>query len=202
MERLNTMAFRGCPSRFLDAGCGDGRLLPVFANRFAYGMAIDPDSKRVKQAIQTAEQYGIAGKMTFEKSSINEFISEWQFDFILCSHVIQHVRTDIIIEVFQRMKACLAPGGLLAITTTHSLTDVDFFAREVVDNGVFREERISREEFNVLASNGTGVLPIHYFSRKTVRDLLAGTGCKEVDTFSFHCFGNFGDLEQFAHRAT
>lgn len=186
--------------RFLDAGCGEGRLLPLFIDSFNEIVAIDPDHDRLEKARLSTKANPELSKIFFYEKSIEDFNDNNQFDCILCSHIIQHISTKSIHNIFSKFSKFLRPGGYLAITTTHSTKDTDYFVKEYYNNGSTKSDCISNDVFNSLAKNNLGILPIHFFHRNSLVSDISKYGFSLIDDYVFHVFGNFGETENFIHR--
>jgi 2-polyprenyl-3-methyl-5-hydroxy-6-metoxy-1,4-benzoquinol methylase len=171
---------------FIDAGCGDGKLLQEFEKYFGRIVAIDPDVNRLKLAEDIVEKQGFSEKVYFKAVSIEYLDVKEQSDVILCSHILQHVPTDSIPLILEKFSHILKRTGLLFITTCHSTKGYDYFAEDFLKNSEFIEEIITKNEFNSLAFNANGGLPIHFFSRKNITHLLESFGFKIIDFKTFH----------------
>ena len=189
----------GRPRRFLDAGCGDGRLLARFVSRFEQVTAIDCDSERLAAATRTAAAAGIADKIQFACIPI-EVYKGGPFKFVLCNHVIQHVSTGVVPKILANCRRLLAEDGLLLLTTTHSKSGHDYFVRVRLENGVPYETQLSEHEFNAYAGWGVPELPVRYVTGRTLRELVESQGFKIVFLRVYHELGNLGDLTSLFDR--
>jgi 2-polyprenyl-3-methyl-5-hydroxy-6-metoxy-1,4-benzoquinol methylase len=169
----------------LDAGCGEGRLIPDFSKYFDYMLAIDPDKSRLSIAKETIQNLGISDKVHFDDTPIQELEEQEKFDVILCSHVLQHVHLDLVPKIIDKLKRILKESGLLFILTCHSTTGNDYFVKEFFDGPNFVEEIIDEKEFNSLVY-GINQLPIHLFSRKGIEETLAKSDLEIIDYKVFH----------------
>lgn len=195
-----------CQQRSIfDAGCGDGRLLKHFAPLFGSIVAIDPDPVRLGKAAETAKREGFACKSTFENVSLEEYSTAQRYDFVLCSHVIEHVHTFSLGKILESLGQLLLKKGVLLITTSHSRNRDEHFTKITLHNGAHREEVISEATFNNLATeksfrSDTIVLPIHKLTRKALYRMLNRVGVK-IDVFKvYHELDDFGDLDNHFHR--
>jgi 2-polyprenyl-3-methyl-5-hydroxy-6-metoxy-1,4-benzoquinol methylase len=171
--------------RFLDAGCGEGRLIPVFEGQFEEIVAIDPDQERLTMAEELIRDRGLAKKTTLKNAGIEEFEDRNKFDFILCSHVLQHVHTDVVPIIIKKLRNLIKVDGLLCITTCHSVKSRDYFAKELLRNSELLKEPIYEGEFNSLI-NSKGILPVHFFAFGEIRKLLDNNGFKIIEFRVFH----------------
>lgn len=170
--------------RFLDAGCGEGRLIPVFEGLFDEIVAIDPDQERLNAAERLILDRGLAKKTTLKRSTIEDF-EDRRFDFILCSHVLQHVHTGIVPVILRKIRDLIKADGLLCITTCHSTIDKGYFVKESINGLGNPGKPIDKKVFNSLV-NSRDVLPVHFFAFKEIKKLLNDNGFKIIKFKVFH----------------
>lgn len=187
-------------SFFLDAGCGDGRLLSEFNGFFDNVVAIDPDIKRLQIAEETLKKQGTSSKISFKPIAIQQLDDNQKFDFILCSHVIQHVNSDNVQLILRKLKGLLKKNGLLAIMTGHSNSNQDKYLKDYFKNSEIIEEIISKEEFNSLICNNSRVLPIHLFSSQNITQILTNLHLKILEIKSFHILLDLYGLDHLIFR--
>ncbi|AKB34837.1 hypothetical protein MSSAC_0247 [Methanosarcina siciliae C2J] len=169
----------------LDAGCGEGRLIADFSKYFDHILAIDPDRFRLSIAKETVQNIGVSDKVHFDDTPIQELEEQEKFDVILCSHVLQHVHTDLIPKIIDKFKRILKESGLLLILTCHSTTGTDYFVKEFLNESNFTEEIVNENDHNSLVS-GINQLPIHLFSRKSIKETLEKSDFEIIDYKVFH----------------
>jgi len=107
---LKCASLIGNHSKFLDIGCGDGKLAENFAHRAGFSQIYGIDND--KECIRQAEKRGINAKYidATEKLPFEDNF----FDAVLCSQVVEHLdNVDILLEEIQRV---LKPGGKLMIS--------------------------------------------------------------------------------------
>ncbi len=173
-------------SWLLDAGCGTGRLLPRFQDYFDKILANDRDPAQIKKAKNLVRSRGFADKVVFETTSIEEL--SWprvSIDAILCSHLLQHINTDSVPLVLQKFGILSKANGTLFVMTTHAKNQ-DYFAKEYLIGQELIEEKIGEEEFNSLISNKSNILPLHFFSTKSIQNTMRDSGYKLLDYRLFH----------------
>jgi cyclopropane fatty-acyl-phospholipid synthase-like methyltransferase len=183
----------------LDAGCGTGRLLPFLADYFDMILAIDRDPVQIRKAKDLARNCGFADKVVFETSSISEFL--WRkasIDSIVCSHLLQHISTQSVFEVFQKFGALSKVNGTLFILTNHAKNQ-DYFVKQYLKDQKVVEEKICEEEFNSLVSNKVNILPIHFFSKDRILQVMKDSGYSLLDYRLFHKVSRT-DAEQKENR--
>jgi len=171
--------------RFLDAGCGEGRLIPFFESQFDEIVGVDPDPKRLKVAEKLIHKLRLSNKIKLKRAAIEDFRDFDKFDFILCSHVLQHVHTEIAPVIIKIFRSLIRDDGLICITTCHSTKDNGYFAKNLLGYSSNSEVEITRDEFNSLV-NSREALPVHFFRFEEIRDLLIANDFKISDYRVFH----------------
>ncbi len=170
----------------MDAGSGWGRLLPVFGPLFDRVIAVEPDPERLQRAIETANQNGLAKKTFFVRSQIQEILWPGEsIDAIICSHIIQHVHTDLAPEILSKFRDLLKEDGILFLTTSHSTALRDFFAAGRLDGEKVSFSLSDLEEFNRLAMSRGDGLPVRFFTIDSVKRLLEEAGFAPIDVRVF-----------------
>lgn len=168
-------------ARLLDVGCGEGRLFDRFKPYTDQIVGLEPDKDRRKSAIENTQtkdaDIDISGRNFLEADF------EKAFDIVLCSHVLQHVKTSNLNEFADRLRDNLVEGGLLIITASHSTQGSDVFMKSYSEQGNLKEEEVSEQEFNSLVTNEENILPAHLFTVESLRDILDGFDFKTVRVF-------------------
>jgi len=170
---------------FLDAGCGEGRILYEFERYFDHIVLIDPDDKRLKLAEQLVKKLGLSKKVNCKTLPIELIEPKQEFNVILCNHVLQHVRTNHVKKILKKFYEILNKDGLLFITTCNSTRERDYFVKHFIKNSKSIEKIITKEEFNSLIYNEKK-LPIHFFTKDNIIYLLESLNFKVLDFKKFH----------------
>lgn len=170
--------------RFLDAGCGEGRLIPFFEDQFNEIVAIDPDQERLRVAVELVCDRGLFWKTLIKQVAIEDF-DDKKFDFILCSHVLQHVHTASIPVIIKKLRDLIKEDGVLCITTCHSTKENGYFVKNFLKKSRNLSEAITNEEFNLLINSGES-LPVHFFQFNELGRLLSSNGLKIIEFRVFH----------------
>ncbi len=170
---------------FLDAGCGDGRLLPEFEKYFDNILLIDPDKHRLDSAKRLVNRLNLSKKVKCKTLSIESIESKQKFDVILCNHVIQHVHTDNVKKILEKFYKILKKEGLLFINTCNSTKKEDYFVKQFIKDSKTFEVIIRKEEFNSLVYNKK-ILPIHFFDKDNLINLLKNLNFNVLDFKKFH----------------
>lgn len=100
--------------RMLDVGCGGGLLAEPLARLGARVTGIDPAPENAAAARIHATRSGLS--IDYRAATIEELAAaEARFDIVIASEVVEHV-ADLDLFV-QRCADCVAPGGLMIVTT-------------------------------------------------------------------------------------
>jgi 2-polyprenyl-6-hydroxyphenyl methylase/3-demethylubiquinone-9 3-methyltransferase len=98
----------------LDVGCGTGFLLERLAQRGFRGAGIDLSPESVEIATRRLEEIGAGGRLRAEVGSAYE-PPAGPYDLISLTDVLEHLERPR--ECLRALRAQLAPGGLLVIST-------------------------------------------------------------------------------------
>lgn len=167
----------------LDAGCGLGRLLPYFQNIFKNIFAVDPDPYRLTIAKRS---FSSSLNINFINTFIQDFSSPNKFDFIVCSHVVQHLHTKEVKTVLEKLRNLMKPHAYLMFSTTNWPEDIDQF--EIRDTLTNKFKIVSEQKFNECVKKCDRHLPTRHFSEKTLIPLLAKTRFDIIFLKKYHGF--------------
>ena len=113
--------------KVLDLGCNNGSLSLFMAKQGCEVLGVDLARNIVQTAERSAAQYGIAGA----RFRAMDFQLEWdrpeEFDFVLCSHVIEHVPDDV--GFLRKIRTALKPGGRLMLLTPTAYSSLVFVSK-------------------------------------------------------------------------
>lgn len=171
----------------LDLGCGMGRLFSVFAEKADRIIAAEPDEERCAAAVAAAEKVsgetGIPVKVFHGDASV--LPQDEKYNFIVSSHVMQHITCGMAADLMSTMAARLKPHGLLIMTTTYTNGEDDLFFRESWKDGKRFNEATDREGFN--RTFGTeGVLPVRMFAEQSILTLAEAENLELVRMSRYH----------------
>ena len=168
----------------LDLGCGDGRLAIRFSKYFDKVIALEPDSSRMQYAKYNINSKKISNVEYIQAPFLSAELPNEEFDVVICSHIIQHMHTDMIAQIVQGNSNVLKKGGLLILLTNYSGQDEDFFVKSFLNKGKVCKENISEEFFNRLTVNNQNILPIHFFSKKSLQEKMSQFSIIRMDIFN------------------
>jgi 2-polyprenyl-3-methyl-5-hydroxy-6-metoxy-1,4-benzoquinol methylase len=97
-------------NRVLDVGCGTGNLTKLIRNRFVVGIdCTERYLSQFKKRLNGIQSFLVDIQDTQELSRIKRF----EFDTVLCSNVLEHVKDDIL--ALRNMHDILVEGGRLVL---------------------------------------------------------------------------------------
>lgn len=178
--------------RLLDAGCGSGRLLPLFGSHAREICAVDHDVERLDAARELGSRARL-GNVQFVDTGIDQLDARIprrhrSFDLVVCSHVLQHVPTTRVLELVVALASLVSCRGRLVLTTAYTSGVDDFVACDWSPNGEIREQLVCESEFNrrLLVERGLGA---HRFTLRSLNRLLTLGGLRVLETRPFHVLG-------------
>jgi SAM-dependent methyltransferase len=171
----------GKSQHMIDVGCGEGRLLHVFSPLFGWLLCIDPDTRRLAIAKDVAKTQKILG-VSFKAGTIPDLSLPDVVDFILCSHILQHIPTYNFQSFIQWISDHLKPGGMTLILFAKSTAKNDFFSVQQQDGTI---QVVSEKRFNEIF-NQPNTLPVHHIPPISVEDALLKVGLHITNEFSYH----------------
>ncbi|NKQ51269.1 class I SAM-dependent methyltransferase [Amycolatopsis sp. K13G38] len=195
-ERLTAPRAR---TRALDAGCGDGRLLPWLARYAAHVTAADPDPDRLAHARATSLPADT--EIAFRTASMAE-VQGGPYDLVLCSHIVQHMPTGAIEPALRHLHEITAPDALLVMSYSRAPVGGGGYVLEWRENGEIRYESVDRHRFDEALTTGarTGVLPVRLLDPEEFGKEVAATGWSPVWEWTYHVLDDFGVLDSYADR--
>lgn len=191
--------------RVLDLGCGRGRLLTRFAHFFKEVVALDSQQERIMHAKALVNSSQLLN-VNFINQPFEDCTEEiGKFDVVLCSHVVQHIPTFDVVEMFKQINSVLLPGGLLVLLTAHAISERNKFKVWQINNGdqkVTEELLESETAFNKCFTEQhlSARIPTHSFTSDNLCALLQGYKLRK--TYYFHALykRNFIDSTIFRDR--
>ncbi|MHB8596934.1 MAG: class I SAM-dependent methyltransferase [Ktedonobacteraceae bacterium] len=187
LDKLKCYLLREAKSNLMiDAGCGEGRLLPFFAPLFNRIICVEPDIKRLEVANSLACTLSNI-KFEFHCGNIPDIQLLCKADFIFCSHVLQHMPTALVKPFINWLANHLNQGGCVWLafeksTSSHSR----FCISQSNGNSMF----VSEERYN-RATMEKEVLPSHQIPVQLVETYLEQNGLFILKEYPYHLGAKF-----------
>ena len=170
------------PRAMVDIGCGQGRLLPVFAPHVDTLTALEPDPTRCAHARRAAAALGSGVQV---REGDHGALKPRAYDVLLCSHVLQHLPGPLAHSVLAALGRAARPGALLVLATTHIAGPADAYTVEQFQAGRRTVRPLSQAAFDAWQFQ-TGALPVRYFARRTLAGELGAHGFTLQRTVYYH----------------
>lgn len=102
--------------RIIDFGCGMGGMTLWYAKKWnckIYGVDIDRHHIRVANVLKNKHRIS---NVQFEQRNIVEKPLAGKFDYIFLNDVVEHIREDYLVNIFQQLSKALGPKGRIFIS--------------------------------------------------------------------------------------
>jgi 2-polyprenyl-3-methyl-5-hydroxy-6-metoxy-1,4-benzoquinol methylase len=156
LRQLNPYLSEGL--KVLDLGCNNGNLSLYMASKGCNVLGIDIAKNAIESARRSAD-YNRIYNVRFESM---DFLLEWDkqnfFDFVLCSHVIEHIPRDD--QFLNKISLSLRPKGKLLLFTPVTYSSLASMSK--ILTGHFKHD----EE----------VGHIRRYTKKSIRDVIESSG--------------------------
>ena len=170
----------------LDVGCGEGRLFVDFVNGASKIVGLEPDAERFAVAQKYVNDHNLNDKILLLNASLENSHLHDEFDIVLSSHIIQHIPTWSLRSHIEQLCSHTRDNGLLIINTNISHKDKDYYVKDTLEGEQFAETEIEESEFNQLAHEGAGSLPIHMFDGQRLKEMVEAFGFQLLSKRLFH----------------
>jgi ubiquinone/menaquinone biosynthesis C-methylase UbiE len=157
----------------LDLGCGNGRLSIEFSKYFKWITALEPDRERLALAKNNLMDHPIENVSFVHSLFQDAGFPDQNFDVVICHQVLQHVQTPSLEPIVRDIHRVLKTKGKFVLTTSYVKGDKDCYRKAFAADGKVKSVKITQKKFDGLASGDPGILPIHYFSSKSLANLLS-----------------------------
>ena len=165
----------------VDLGCGRGRLIPWLRGvcRSCEIVALDLDISRLVEALSRRD----AATDILHADAASVPLRSETADFVLCSHVIQHVPRAACRRILEELYRVLKPGSYALLLTTHSERGEEYY----IVGGKSGAKEVDAETFDDYASNPRLYeLPVRKFDIRKLLKELEGMGFAVVKTLFYH----------------
>jgi SAM-dependent methyltransferase len=177
------------PRRYLlDYGSGEGRITERFASLFERITSFEADPQRAERQARLLAHSPYAEHIDVFSDLGEVDALGVEYDAVVCSHVLQHVATDIANGILEYLARALRAGGSALITTSVYRWDRELFTvSSFGSDGRNVEKEVAPAEFDrVFTSNEQGLLPIHFFACTGLVELIASHGLEPSAAYAFH----------------
>lgn len=189
--------------RILDLGTGSGRLVPQYIALSRFFAAIDRDKTRIdfSRILAAAREAGKCIDIRVMNGNSLEGICREPFDFIIISHVLQHIPHSLIHQILEQCIEKLTTDGILyiAIPVTHEPDEYYVILHKKVDHVIYFT--VDEVEFTHACEHPSeGVLPGRVFSLSAINDLCLQHRLYMRDSIAYHYYKTYqGDHGQLLH---
>lgn len=174
--------------RALDAGCGQGRMIPWIAKFSSHVLAADPDQERLARARRVKPTMDVGPtQLVFQNVPI-DLISGGPFDLIICSHVIQHVSTLVARQILLSLRALAAPDCVAIIAFSRSKVGLETYGVSQMQAGEPDFELVDRATFDAAATGESdkGRLPVRMIDPAGFSKEAQAVGWKIEWSWTYH----------------
>jgi 2-polyprenyl-3-methyl-5-hydroxy-6-metoxy-1,4-benzoquinol methylase len=178
-EAILAECMEGVPlpgQRWLDAGCGTGRLARFLATQGCSVLGVDAARSMIEVATAESAAAGLTDHLKFERiGSIEQMaFAPAMFDGVLCISVLEYLQNPV--AAITACRGCVRPGGLFVVAVPNRLSLIRRLLRAsfrlskaILGSGrpaylEFSRNEYSQNEFaDVLASSGFEVSKAIFF---------------------------------------
>ena len=150
---------------------------------YEYGTLARANRDRFNASVIEAE--GFRNKVSVRNGDVSVIEDAEKYDFVLISHILQHISDDSIDKMLDTVTEHLNADGIVAVTTTHTGGNRDLFFREYSDDGHRESEETDYEGFNESFSHSS-ILPVRLFAENTIADFFKSRGYGLVKRRYYH----------------
>lgn len=177
----------------LDAGCGQGRLIPWAAKFAASITAVDADFDRLRKA--RMQKCPTDTMLRFDCKTITE-IDGGPYDFIVCSHVLQHVPTTMVTGILEHLSDIASSKAVMVLAFSQAAIGEESFGLSYLDSGRACSNLIDRTRFDEIASDRhhTGSVPFRQIDPEILAVEARNAGWSLCWKWLYHITNDFGYL--------
>lgn len=127
----------------LDVGCGVGVWLERLAQRFERADGIDLSAEMVAS---TAKRLAHMPNVRVAVQGVNDLPADRRYDFIFVGGVLMYVNDELLEDVVAKLRAMLAPGGLLVLRES-TAADRTWYRDTPLSPGLFADRSKPRSPY-------------------------------------------------------
>jgi len=157
---LNLIANCKPNAKYLDIGCGEGRVIDIVKHNIGNLVGLEPDLERYQtcyKAHDDGDRIRIINSTSLEYKNAHP---EDRFDIIAVSMVLQHVPTGICDQILRDVRELLMLGGVAIIATTQQTVERLTFTSNPTRQNVEDFDRYAAD-----TANQQWGLPVRMFSK-------------------------------------
>lgn len=191
VEQVDALPEKTGKRKFLDLGCGQGRLISTFTGHVDEYLGLEPDEERFRFAAETGDRLDGCENtsVTVKRGDISILPENDMYDTVLLSHVLQHISSIDAADILEKISAHLEENGLLIVTTTSTDSENDLYSRDFWNGDEYTTEYITSEQFEKAVSESDG-LPVRVFARNTIIEMAKKHGLDLVCHRYYHYEGH------------
>lgn len=172
-------------NNLLDVGCGTGRLIKLYSQLLKPNLyiGIDPDSIRIHQANQQVSDSAVC----LYNADILDFNYPQEFDVVICSHVIQHVRAGTVEQIINKVCSILKVKGyfILSFPYNKKFEDNKYYF-SYAPEGISLKEEVTKLEYDESFKQNNNKLPVIVFSRRFITYLVHNLQLEIIKSIEYH----------------
>ena len=158
-------------AKFLDVGCGLGRIVEMVRDSVGSLVGLEPDEKRFQachKAYDDSDRIRIVNATTLE---YKEAHPDEYFDIIAVSMVLQHVPTDVCTQILRDVHDLLMPEGIAIIATTQKKVERFTYQTDPAPHTVEEFDRYAAD-----TANQPFGIPVRMFSKASFIQAIEQAG--------------------------
>jgi SAM-dependent methyltransferase len=158
-------------AKYLDIGCGEGRVIDIVQHCIGSLVGLEPDPKRFQACYKTHNDGHRIRIINSTSAEYRDANPSDRFDIIALSMVLQHVPTGVCDQILQDVRALLMPEGVAIIATTQRKVEQFTFALNSTPRTVEEFDRYAAD-----TANQPYGLPVRNFSKDSFRQAIERAG--------------------------
>lgn len=167
-------------AKYLDIGCGEGRVVDLVKHSVGSLVGLEPDTERYRvcyKAHDDGDRIRIVNSTSIEYKNAHP---QDRFDIIAVSMVLQHVPTGICDQILRDVRELLMAGGVGVIATTQQAVERLTFTFNPTPQSVEDFDRYAAD-----TANQRWGLPVRIFSKASFLQAIEHAGLNVVHWSQF-----------------